>query len=228
MAVLCSLLLMNLSSVQPAVAAAPALGQVTVNGQATINGIVMLTGATLFGGDRVATGENAVADLTLNGGNRVLLPGTSVVVLTNQAAQMMIDLRQGGLALASQSSLPAFIDANGARIKPAPGSTILEVAVRANSLKVLVHRGSAAVETADRTLNVEEGKELDATMVPDPSQGPAGARPAGRSGLEKWVFIGAVAAGLTGLILGIIAISRPSPASCIVVSPSGPGSIKCP
>jgi len=227
-AVLCSLLLVYLPLTQPAVAANPVLGQVTVKGEAKINGIVTPSGATLFGGDQVATETNTIAELLLKRGSRVLLPESSAVVLGNDAAQLMVSLNQGGLALVSQSGAPAFIDANGARIKPAAGAVVLEIAVRGSSLKVLVHKGSATVETADNTLKVEAGKELDATMAPAPPQGPIGTRPGGRGKLETWVFITAVGAGLTGLVLGAIAISRSNPANCTVVSPSGPGSIKCP
>ena len=103
---------------------------------------------------------------------------------------------------------------------------VLEVAVSGNTLKVLVRRGSATVETADKTLEVEEGKELDATMAPPWPQGPVGPRKAGRGKLETWVFITAVGAGVTGLALGIWALTRPNPTDCTFVSTSG--KIVCP
>lgn len=228
-AVLCSLLLVYTPISAPARATAPMLGQVMVNGVAEINGIATPSGANVFPGDQVKTEAKTVAELVLNGGSKVLLPESTGVVLNNEAAQVIVNLKQGALAVLSRSSAPAFVDANGARIKPAADlAVVLEVAVVGNSLKVLAHRGSATVETADRSLEVAEGKELDATLVPPPPQGPAGAgpRPPFRSRLATWELIAAVGAGLTGLILGIVAISRANPADCKVVSPSG--TIQCP
>lgn len=226
-AILCGLLLIYLPVMPPTAEATTVLGQMTVRGQAKINGIVTASGATLFGGDQVATDKEAIAQLLLTGGSRVLLPESSAVILTSSVADMMVNLKQGGLAMVNGSGLPAFIEANGALIKPTGRTTVLEAVVVGNSLKVLVHRGSATVETADKNLEVAEGKELDATMLPAPvPQGPAGTRAAGRGRLETYVFITAVAAGLTGLVLGIVAVSRANPADCRVVSPSG--TIKCP
>lgn len=227
-AVLCSLLLVYTPISAPAGATAPMLGQVMVNGVAEINGIATPSGANVFPGDQVKTEAKTVAELVVNGGSKVLLPESTAVVLNNEAAQVIVNLKQGALAVLSRSSAPAFVDANGARIKPAARvAVVLEVAVRGDTLKVVARRGSATVETADRTLTVEEGKELNATLVPPPPQGPAGAaRPPFRSRLAMWELIAAVGAGLTGLILGIVAISRANPADCKVVSPSG--TIQCP
>jgi ferric-dicitrate binding protein FerR (iron transport regulator) len=228
LAMLSVALLVYAPVVEQAVATTSMLGQVMVKGNAKINGIATLSGGMVFSGDEVGTGKNTVAELLLNGGSKVLLPQTSAVVLNNDAAQVIVNLKQGSLAVLSKTSSPAFIDANGARIKPAADAAIvMEVAVLGNSLKVLVRRGSASVETADKTLEVGEGKELDATVAPPSPQGP-GPHMAGRNRLATWVFVGAVAAGLTGLVLGIIAITRDNPANCTVVSPSGAGSIQCP
>jgi len=227
MATLCSWLLVCLPTDRSAAGGSPVLGQMSVKGEASINGAAASSGATLFGGDRVATAKDAIAELLLHGGNRVLMPEASSVVLVNDSARMTVNLTGGGLALLSKSDSPAFIDADGARIKPAAGSSVVEVAVRGDSLKVLVHRGSATVETADKTLKVEEGKELDATMAPEQREpGPPGTHAAARGRLETYVFITAVAAGVTGLILGAIAFSRPNAANCKAISPSG--TIQCP
>ncbi len=215
--------------VEPVVAAPPVLGQVTSRGQIKINAVTTPSGATVFPGDKVNTEANTIAEITLNGGNKVLLPESTGVVLNQDGSQVTVNLTQGALAVLSKSSVPAFIDANGALIRPAADTAVvLEVAVHENVLKVLARRGSATVETADKTLEVNEGKELDATMAPPTPQGPGEPRVAGRSKLMMWIFIAAVASGLTGLILGAIAFSRPNPSDCTVVSPSGTGSIRCP
>jgi hypothetical protein len=229
LAMLTAALLVYAPIAEPAAATAPMLGQVIAKGNVKINGTATPSGGTFFSGDEVVTGTKTVAELVLNGGSKVLLPQTSAVVLNNAAAQVIVNLKQGSLAVLSRGSSPVFIDANGARIKPAANAAIvMEVAVLGNSLKVLVRRGSASVETADKTLEVEEGKELDATVAPPAPQGSGVPGLAGKSNLETWVFITAIAAGLTGLTLGIMAITRPNPADCTIVSPSGAGSIKCP
>jgi FecR-like protein len=214
---------------EPAFAAAPVLGQVIVKGQAKINGTVTPSSATVFLGDRVATETDTVAEVLLNGGSRVVLPAASDVVLNNDAKQIIVNLKQGALAVLSATSSPVVIDASGTRIRAAADTgAVFEVAIRENSLKVSARRGSAIVETADKSLEVPEGKELDATMAPDPPQGSPGTRAAAKGRLETIVFITAVGAGITGLVLGLIAINRPNPTDCQVVSPSGPESIICP
>ena len=229
LAALCSALLIYGPVAEAATPAAPVLGQVMVKGNAKINGIAIPTGATVFSGDQVGTETNSIVELLLNGGSKVMLPESSTVVMNNEAAQVVVYLKQGALAVLSKSASPAFIDAVGARIKPAASvAVVLEVAVQGNSLKVVARRGSATVETADKTLEVEEGKELDATVAPAPTQIPGGPPPpAFRSTFETWALIIAVGAGVTGLILGAVALSRSiNPASCKVVSPSG--TISCP
>jgi ferric-dicitrate binding protein FerR (iron transport regulator) len=201
-----------------------------VKGHAKINGAVTPTGGTIFSGDQVATGANTVAELLLNGGSKILLPEASAVVVSNDAAQVIVNLNQGALAVLSENKSPTFVEVNGARIRPGTSSPeVLEVAVRGNVVKVLARRGTATVETADKTLEVAEGKELDATMAPAPmpSPGPQGVtRIAGRGKLETYVFITAVAAGVTGLVLGVLAIARPNPTDCTFVSNTG--KIVCP
>jgi ferric-dicitrate binding protein FerR (iron transport regulator) len=230
LAALCVALLIFGPVAKEATPATPALGQVMVKGDAKVNGIATLTGATVFSGDQVGTETNSIVELRLNDGSKVVLPESSTVVMNDEAAQVVVNLEQGALAVLSKSASPAFIDANGARIKPAASvAVVLEVAIHANSLKVVARRGSATVETADKSLKVEEGKELDATMAPAPPQGQGRGRsasPAFRSSLGTWEMIVAVAAGVTGLTLGAVALARTkNPASCMVVSPSN---ITCP
>lgn len=228
LAMLCIVSLVYTPVAAPTAATAAVLGQVMVSGQAKINGTVTPSGATVFPGDRVATEAHTVAELVLSGGSKVLLPESTAVVVNKEAARVIVDLQAGSLAVLSKSKVPAFIDANGARIKPlADAPVVLEVAVQGNSLKVLAHRGSATIETAGKVLEVPEGKELDATMTPASPNAPQ-IHSAGWSSLETWVLIGAAGAGLTGLILGIVAVTRPNPADCTVVSPSGAGALQCP
>lgn len=212
-----------------AVPTAPVLGQVAVRGQAKVNGKLVPSGVTVFPGDEVAVGTGGVAELQLSGGGKVLLPAASSVVLSTEAEHIVVTIKQGAVALLSNSRSRAVLEASGARIKPESGSpVVLEVAAGENSVKILARRGSATLETVNKSLKVEEGSELDATLVSPESQGPAGVGtiPTGRSWLGSWVFITAIASGLTGLVLGITAASRPNPADCKFVSTTG--KIKCP
>lgn len=207
-------------------AAVPILGQVIVKGHATINGVATPSRATVFLGDQVTTGTNTVAQLFLSGGNNVVLPESSTVVLNHDRSQIIVDLKQGALAVFSKNDSPAVIEASGALIKPGTNA-VLEIVAQGNSLKVSSRRGSAIVETADRSLEVIEGKELDATLAPAIPQGlPGSTRTPGRNKLLTWIFITSLAAGLTGLTLGILAISRPNPTDCTFVSTTG--KITCP
>lgn len=206
---------------QPALAAPPMLGQAIIKGQAKINDVVTPSGASLFAGDRVATSTDSIVELQLTKGGNVFLPASSVVGLEQKGDHVTVGLEQGALAVLSKNGSPTAVEAYGVRIlPPADSASVIEVAISGNSLKVLARRGKATVESADRTIEVPEGKELDATVASAPQQGPSGSRASARGRLETWVFITAVAAGVTGLILGIIAVSRPNPQDCKIVSPT--------
>ena len=209
---------------EPVLSAPPFLGQVFVNGQARVNESVAPSGTTIFSGDQVSTEANSVAELVLNGGNGVLLSQSSAVTLSRDASQVIVRLRQGALALMSKNNSVPIIEGNGVLIKPAADMTaVIEVAVRANSLRVLARRGSAIVVASDKSIEVPEGKELDATTAPESAQGPA--KPTGVSRLSKWKIIGITAAAVTGLGVTIIA-TRPNHADCGVESPAG--TVTCP
>jgi ribosomal 50S subunit-recycling heat shock protein len=235
-AVFCALLLVLASTDAWAAAGSTVLGQVvTHGGDIKVNGMITRSGGTIVSGDQVQTEGNTIAEVALNGGSKVLLPESSAVVLNAETSQIVVDLKKGALAVLSKADAPTVVEANGAQIKPTTGvGVVLEVAVRGNSLKVALRRGSATVETADKSLTVEEGKELDATLVPPSPQGPAGAGGGGagkphspfKSKLGTYELIAAAGAGITGLILGIIAISRPNPSDCKVATPTG--KLTCP
>jgi len=210
---------------EPAVSAGPVLGQVFVKGQAKVNGLVTSSGTTVFSGDQVTTETNSVAELVLNGGNGVLLSQSSAMTLRHDASQVIVSLNQGALALVSKNNAFPIIEGNRVLIKPAADTTVvLEVAVRANSLRVLARRGSAIVVASDTSIEVTEGKELDATTAPASAQGPA--KPTGASRLSKWKIIAITAAAVTGLGLAVIIATPPNHEDCSVGSPAG--TITCP
>jgi len=209
----------------PAVSATPVLGQVIVKGQAKVNGLVTPSGTTVFSGDQVTTDTNSVAELVLNGGNGVLLLQSSTVTLRHDASQVIVSLKQGALAVWSKNDSAPMVEGNGVLIKPAAHKMVLlEIAVDANSLKVRARRGSAMVVAAGKSLEVTEGKELDATTAPASAQGPA--KPSGVSRLSKWKIIGITAAAVTGLGIAVIIATSPNDADCGVESPAG--TVTCP
>lgn len=210
---------------EPAVSATPVLGQVIVKGQAKVNGLVTSSGTTVFSGDQVSTETNSVAELVLNGGNKVLLSQSSAMTLSHDSGQVIVKLKQGALAVLSKNNSSPIIEGNGVLIKPAADTTVvLEVAVSANSLRVLARRGSAMVVASDESIEVTEGKELNATTAPASAQRPA--TPTGVSRLAKWAIISVTAAAVTGLGIAVILAARPNPADCSVGSPAG--TITCP
>jgi hypothetical protein len=202
-----------------------AIGQVTAMGSAQINGLAIQSGGTLFAGDRVNTSEGSVATLALSGGNRVVLPASSSVVMQQSDGRIVLQLESGSLAVLSQSSAPVAIEVQGTRVLPvANRAAVLEIAVQGRLLKVLARRGSAKVITAKETVEVPAGKELDATMAPPSPRSPAGAG-SSFTGQTLLTAVG-LASGLTGLGLGVAAITRSNPSDCSAVSTSG--TITCP
>ncbi len=216
-----SLLLVYLPVTPPATPAV--VGQMTTRGSAEINGVTAPADTTIFAGDRIATRQETTAVLTLPGGDQVLLPAMSTATVERNQGRVTFGLAQGGLAVLSKSKAPVIVAANGARIQPAANTAaIYEVAVHGKALEVIARRGTALVETSGRTVEVKEGSELEASMAPPAPQMATGAL----SSFETWTLIGATAAGVTGLALGIAAINRAQPQDC-TVSPSS-STIVCP
>lgn len=209
----------------PVTPAAPpiAVGKATIKGSAEINGSAAPGQFTLFSGDRIATRSNTAAQLALPGGNEVLLPSRSEATVTQVAKTFHVRLNHGSLAVLSKASNPVVIEASGARIRPAAGvAAVLEVAVNGNEIRVISRRGAATIEAANRTVKVPSGKELVASMAPPP---PPQESESGLSSMDKATLVVATAAGLTGLALGIDALTRPNPSNCKVISSS---TISCP
>lgn len=204
----------------PAASAAtpPVVGKMSATGMVTINGVRMPAEVTLFGGDRIATERDATATLTLAGSGRLILPALSTAQLRLQSNQLVIALEQGAVAVVNRPADPMVIDAGGVRIAGVGGvASAFEVALSGKQLRVLAHRGTALVRTAERTLEVKEGMLLDATLAPEP-QGPSGA--GSLTGFQTLAVVVAVTAGVTGLVFGIAAFTRSNPEDCRAVSPS--------
>lgn len=202
-------------------AASPAVvGKIETKGSAEVNGTPVPAEATMFAGDRIATQKETASGLSLPGGDQVFLPSLSAAQVNRTGSQVTVSLERGALAVLSRSAQPVVIEANGVRIQAASSAGgIYEVAVNGAGLKVWARKGTALVKAPDRTVEVKEGTRLEATVSPSPIGG-------GSVGpLLTILIVTGVAAGLTGLVLGIEALNRPEPQDCIVVSPSA---IKCP
>jgi ferric-dicitrate binding protein FerR (iron transport regulator) len=197
-------------------ASAIAVGQATVKGMAEVNGLTAPPQFTIFSGDRVVTQSKTAAQLALPGGNEVLLPSLSDATVTQAAQKFYVSLNRGALAILSKANDPVIVEAAGARIHAAAGvAAVLEVSVNGNEVRVYSRRGTATVESANKTVEVPAGKELVANMAKPPQpDNNAG----GLSGMDKALLVTGVGSGLTGLALGAVALSRPNPNSCTVVS----------
>lgn len=210
--------------VSPAGTAA-AVGKVTTKGAAELNGAAAPAETTVFNGDRISTREKAVATLWLTGGDQLFLTEQSAGRLSRDQADARTEmaLERGGLVLMSRGAQPVSVLAAGLRIVPS-GAGIFEIVVQGNTLKVAARKGSARVTASNRSVDVPEGKTLDATV--DPPQGPAGA--AALTTMERVAIFTGLAAGLVGLTLGAIAISRPNPSDCKATGAVSPFTITCP
>ncbi len=216
-----SLLALLLVYAPVAPAGSPAVvGKLSTKGTAEVNGAPVPAETTVFAGDRISTQKDTALGLTLPGGNQVFLPALSAARVQRDGHRVTVSLERGALAVVSRAAEPVVIEANGVRIQTA-GSTAgaYEVAIHGRSLKVMARKGTAVVTAADRTVEVKEGTTLEATVA----QGSTG--PGGLSPLWTVVLVTSALAGFTGLALGVQAVTRPQPQSCVVVSQNR---ISCP
>lgn len=201
-----------------------AVAKMSTKGTVELNGTVTPAETSVFYGDRITTRAKTAAALAISGGDQVFLPEQSAAQLRQAGAGVEMLLERGGLVVVSRGAQPVSVLASGVRIVPS-GAGILEIAIKGTSLKVAARKGSARVTAADRTLDVPEGKTLDATVAPP--QGPAGAS-AGLTGFETVAIVAGVVSGVVGLTLGIVAFNRANPSDCRVTGTTSPFTITCP
>lgn len=214
----CLAMLLVYAPVVPA-ATPEVVGKINSRGIAEVNGTPMPSDATVFAGDRIATRKDSVATLALTGGDQVFLPKLSAAQVNRTGSQVTIALQRGALAVINRSSDSLVVETHGVRIQAAgKAGGIYEVAVNGKAVQVQARKGAALVTASNRTVEVKEGTTLDATVA-DP--GPAGAL-GGLSPMATAVLATSTAAGLTGLGLGVAAITRSQPEDCKpVISPAG-------
>lgn len=229
-ALILSLLLVTL----PVLPAEPpaAVGKLTTRGIAEVNGTSLPNEATVFSGDLLATQKDAAMALSLGAGNQVFFPELTRARLERSGTETKVSLERGALAVVSRSGSAPVVETSGVRIQTAgPSPAIFEVAISGASLKVLSRKGTMRVVAADRTVEVPEGKMLEATVAPAPpapQRAPAGTgMTSGLTTLQTVAIVAGFAGGLTGLVLGAVALTRPNPKDCKITG-SSPATITCP
>lgn len=203
-----SLLLVICVPVAPAAPSAAA--KMITAGKAKLNGAEVPALTSAFPGDRIATEQKSTTTLSFPGGDAVVIPEMSKVVLGKVGGHPLVNLVEGTLSVLTKRGAPLTVIAHGARITAVNGA-VYGVALRGNSLRVATRSGEARVETANRSGNIEAGHALTATMAPQTVQG---VKP-GNTLLSSntWV-VGLIAAGAaTGLGVGIYEAEKGNSAS---------------
>lgn len=228
LALVLSLLLVTLP-VLPAEPSA-ALGKMTTRGAAEVNGTSLPNDATVFSGDRLATQKDSAVALSLGAGNQVFFPELTRARLERSGNETKVSLEHGALAVVSRAGIVPVVETSGVRIQTAgTAPAIFEVAMTGTTLKVLARTGMTRVIAADRTIEVPEGKMLEARVSPAPPQAPTAGTgmTSGLSTIQIVAIAAGLAAGVTGLVLGSIALTRPNPKDCKITG-SSPATITCP
>ncbi len=202
-----------------------ALAKMSTKGTAELNGAVTPAENSVFNGDRISTHAKAAVALALSGGDQVFLPEQSAAQVRQAAARVEMSLERGGLVVVSRGAQPVSVLAGGVRIVPSSAG-IFEITINGNSLKVAARKGTARVTASNRSVDVPEGKTLDAKV--DPPQGPAGAGASSLTTMQAVVLVAGLGAGIAGLTLGVVALQRPDPTDCRVTGSTSPFTITCP
>jgi hypothetical protein len=187
------------------VSASSAAGQMFTKGTAEINGVAAPTTTTVFPGDRITTEKDTTTSLSFPGGDAAVISEMSKAALGERDGRLAVRLEDGTVSVLNKSAKPIAIEAHGVLIRAARGQTsVYDVILRGNSLRVISRGGLVRVEAANKTAELQPGNELDATVAP-PDPPTIGA---GLSSATTWIVIGSVAAGVTGLALGAVAIHK--------------------
>jgi hypothetical protein len=187
------------------VSASSVAGQMFTKGSTEINGVAAPAATSIFRGDRIATGKETTTSLSFPGGDAAVISEMSKAALGERGGRLAVRLEDGTMSMLNKSAKPIAIEAHGALIQAAAGQTsVYDVILHGNSLRVISRGGLVRVETANKTAELQPGTELDATVVP-PDPPTIGA---GLSSATTWIVIASAAAGVTGLALGVVAIHK--------------------
>jgi len=204
---------------------APAIiGEISVKGSAKVNGIGTASGANVFPGDLIATEANSTASVTSRDGARLLVIESSTVQVREGGGQLTAMLERGGVAAVSPAKSPLLVEVRGLRILPAATGSVYAVLLDGNSLKVLARSGAVDVLADNRTVTVEEGKTLDATVGPAPASGSGtGAGSGGGAGGGGGTLTTVLIVSTAALAASTIALAALDATAGCTVSPASVG-----
>lgn len=214
LATLCSIALVCAPLAEAA--SSETLGMLNSNVPTNVNGTMTPSGATLFAGDRIVSTDGASRAVSMIGGSRLILAGSGTLKIERIGKQPAAKLENGTMAVLSRVAAPILVEVAGTRITSAKGDAVYAVTVNGNSLQVMASKGEVAVEGAGRTIEVGEGKTLDATMSPPDGsdsgkRDPAPAATGGYAGFftfERVVLIATAAAAAASLGIAIKSLLR--------------------
>jgi ferric-dicitrate binding protein FerR (iron transport regulator) len=199
----------------PCSAGAIAVGEISTKGNAQINGVSAASGATIFANDRVATEAGAIASLSLANDRRVVLLERSSLRITNDAAaRFTAELEDGRIAVLSPAKSPLIVAAGGTEIVPGKEGSVYAVELQGDKLTVSVRQGSASVEAVGRSVEVGEGKTLEASLQHH-------LEGVGAPGVRNRFRVVLIVAGVALLATTLVFLIRDLETGCKTVSPSG-------
>jgi hypothetical protein len=193
------------------------LGRLSSGHGATINGSAAIPGSSIYSGDRITTGPDAAA-FSLAGGGEIILVGSSTLrFLQGGRGQIEAAIGAGSMGVLSPAGYPVEVIARGIQIHSEAGGGVYIVRLAGESLIVSVRKGKAEIEADNRTIEVSEGQQLEASLAPQKAQNPS--TPAQQSRIAKFTLIAAGAMSAAALAIAVIDLDN----SC-KVSPSLVGS----
>ncbi len=207
------------------------IGALQVTGEVRVNDALISTDSTVFAGDRVRTGSDGVAAISVSGRGTLLLQPGSTVSFPDQA-QFLADLEQGRVTLRSLPDTSGFQIRLGNFIAApvAPAESITEIEHAADgSFRIASRKGSVGLIEADGARSLFLDANESATILPDgslqqaeaPTGAPSPTQPTPPQAKRKqtwlpWVLVGAGGAGAAAALAGRGSEARPP------VSPSQP------
>jgi hypothetical protein len=207
------------------------IGALQVTGEVRVNEALISTDSTVFAGDRVRTGSDGVAAVSVSGRGTLLLQPGSAVSFPDQA-QFLADLEQGRVTLRSLPDTSGFQIRLGnfiaAPVAPAESITEIERAVD-GSIRIACRKGSVGLIEVDGARSLFLDANESATILRDgslqqaeaPASTPSPTPPTPPQAKRKqnwlpWLLVGAGGAGAAAALAGRGSETRPP------VSPAQP------
>lgn len=169
-----------------------AIGRVTGGGPVRLNGIAAPTGTNVFAGNRINTGSEAPGYVSLTQGGRLVLGRSTTAEISQDGDGVTVRLDRGVLGVVSAAKLPVIVSAGGVTVRAERDDGVYEVSLEGKELKVLASHGSATATGANRSVEVPQGKVMNATV-----------KGSSLSGKGQVVLAGLVFAGVAGIGLGV-------------------------